>query len=136
VWGYRDLGVIRLAVDNFLEYGGVYLETQGNVVSIKLIVLEPYDLDDSDEGEHPRGARADFIRFLQNAADDAKLQLEFTRPHVGANMTVVEFAGDYLTTKDSGTLDWNYASGMLLRLDSLVEDAVRLFRAHHGTRAL
>jgi hypothetical protein len=123
-------------VDDFLEYGGVYLETKGNVVSIKLSVPESYDLNDSDEGEYPRGVRADFIRSLQNAARNAELQLEFTKPHVGADMTVAEFAGDYLTTKGSDTLDWNYASGMLRRLDSLVEDAVRLFRTHHETRAL
>jgi hypothetical protein len=127
LWGNRDLGATRIAVDDFLEYGGVYLETEENAVSIQLDVLE------HDDSEQTKAVRADLIRFLQNAADIAQLQLVFPRPRIGANMTLATLAGGYLTTKGSGTLDWNYASGMLQRLDALVEDAVGRFRSHNRT---
>jgi hypothetical protein len=124
-WGSRDLDGMQIAVDDFFEYG-VHVESEENSVSIKLDVVGTYD------EEHTRGVRADFARSLQSAADLAGLELVFTTSRVGKVMTVAQLAGGYLTTKSSNTLDWNYASGILRRIDSAVDDAVKLFRKNKG----
>jgi hypothetical protein len=57
-WGYRDLDIRRIAVDDFLAHG-VHLEAEGSTVFIKLDVLEPGD------PEYTNSVRAD-NRFRAN----------------------------------------------------------------------
>lgn len=126
-WGYQELHCVRIAVADFFEYG-VHLESEGNTVAIKLDVTGTYDADDA------RAVRKKFTRFVQSAADAIKLRLVLSKPHVGEKMTIATVAEGYLSSDSSDTLDWNHASNILRLTDSVVCDAVKLFRKRQGRR--
>jgi hypothetical protein len=124
-WRFQGLHVVRIAVDEFLEYG-VHLESEGSTVAIKVDVTGTYDEEDA------RWVRKTFTRFVKATADTAKLRLAFSKPHVGVGMTIATLEEGYLSSDGSDTLDWTHASTVLRVIDSVVHDAVKLFRKKHG----
>lgn len=125
-WGYRDLHILRIAADDFLEYG-IYLDAKGGKLCVKL-----HAIFDADHVEYTQGVRDTLDRELRTAARKMGVELVSSGKHVAGNMTVACVAGSYLAADDSGLLDWNRVVTTLGRLDQALDSAVKACRAQMG----
>jgi hypothetical protein len=128
-WGYRRLPTVQLAADDLLNYD-VYLDADKSNLCVKLYA--DFDRDYEDHTDHTKHMRADFTRLLLNAAQKLGVELVTGQERIGEKMTVACLGVGYLTTADSGLLDWNRAVTTLQRIDLVLDNAVKDLYVERG----